>query len=363
MNAEADRQRTYADRLAALRARVHALGGAAAVLSRPADVRWASGFTTPADGKVVVTPDAAVLITDDRYRVQAAGESAVEVRMIAGRTWIEVALDVLGDHAAVVQADHITWHAARTLEERRGAAPIAAVDLTRPLRIVKTPHEVARLREAARLTDAALEHVLDGVLRPGVREVDVAMALERFVREHGGDGLGFEAIVAGGPRSAMPHGVASARVLERGDLVTLDFGARLDGYHADLTRAVALGPVASPLREWYDVVHDAQQAAVAAIRPGVSGVDADAVARERLAAAGIADRFTHSLGHGTGLEIHEAPSLSHRSQDVLAPGMVVTVEPGVYDAAIGGLRIEDLVLVTDAGHELLSRSPKDYLEL
>ena len=282
--------------------------------------------------------------------------------MIAGRTWLEVAIDLLAGSTPVVQADHLTWHAARTLEGG-SATPIAAIDLTRPLRIVKTAREQERLREAARLTDAAFAHVLEGVLRAGVREVDVALALERFVREQGGDRMAFDAIVAGGPRSAMPHGVASARVLERGDLVTLDFGAVVDGYHADMTRAVALGPVAEPLRSWFDAVLEAQEAAVAAIRPGLSGVDADAVARDRLAAAGLADRFVHSLGHGTGLQIHEGPSLSVRSKDVLAPGMIVTVEPGVYEPGVGGLRIEDLVLVTETGSEVLSHAPKAYLEL
>ena len=352
-----------AERLEALRARAEELGGDAAVLSAPADVRWASGFTSPDDGKVVVTRDAAVLITDGRYTVQAAQESGLEVRMIAGRTWLDVAVDVLAGATAVVQADHLTWHAARTLEGATSSAPVAAVDLTRPLRIVKTAREQERLREAARLTDAAYAFVLEGALRPGVREVDVALALERFVREAGGDRMAFDAIVAGGPRSAMPHGVASARLLERGDLVTLDFGAVVDGYHADMTRSVALGPVAEPLRSWFDAVLDAQEAAVAALRPGLSGIEADAVARDRLAAAGLADRFVHSLGHGTGLEIHEAPSLSVRSKDVLAPGMIVTVEPGVYDPEVGGLRIEDLVLVTESGREVLSRAPKGYLEL
>jgi Xaa-Pro aminopeptidase len=228
---------------------------------------------------------------------------------------------------------------------------------------VKAAAEIERLREAARLTDAAFAHVLDGPLRAGAREVDVALELERFVRQNGGEGMAFEVIVAGGIRSAMPHGVASDRAIERGDLVTLDFGAKLDGYHADMTRSVAIGPVAQPLRGWFDAVLEAQVAAVAAIRPGLAGVDADKLARDRLATAGLAERFVHSLGHGVGLQIHEGPSLSSRSTDVLAAGMVVTVEPGVYEPGVGGLRIEDLVLVTDEGHEVLSHSPKGYLEL
>lgn len=350
-------------RLSALRARLGEFGADAVLLSAPADVRWASGFTTPADGKVVVTGDAATLITDDRYTAQAAEESMIEVRIAGGHRQLDEILEGVAGLRLAVQADHLTWKTAREIEERLGAPPLATEGLTRPLRLVKSPDEIDRLREAARLTDAAFAHVLDGALHPGVRELDVALEIERFVRQNGGEGMAFDVIVAGGRRSAMPHGTASERVIERGDLVTLDFGARVDGYHADMTRAVAIGPVAEPLRGWFDAVLHAQEAAVAAIGPGLSGVDADQVARDRLAEAGIAELFVHSLGHGVGLQIHEGPSLSSRSTDVLAPGMVVTVEPGVYLPGVGGLRIEDLVLVTDAGHDVLSRSPKGYLEV
>ncbi|MFU8887807.1 MAG: M24 family metallopeptidase [Trueperaceae bacterium] len=350
-------------RLAGLRARLRELGADAVLLSAPADVRWASGFTTPEDAKAVVTPDAATLITDDRYTAQAAEESAIEVLIAGGHRQLDEILGRVAGLRLAVQADHLTWKAARDIEERLGAPPLATEGLTRALRLVKSPDEIDRLREAARLTDAAFAHVLEGTLRAGVREIDVALDLERFVRQNGGEGMAFDVIVAGGHRSAMPHGVASGRVLERGDLVTLDFGARVDGYHADMTRAVGIGPVAEPLRGWFDAVLQAQEAAVAAIRPGLSGVDADQVARGRLAEAGIAELFVHSLGHGVGLQIHEGPSLSSRSTDVLAPGMLVTVEPGVYRPGVGGLRIEDLVLVTEGGHEVLSRSPKGYLEV
>jgi len=358
-----DARAAVAARLTALRARLRELGAEAVLLTAPADVRWASGFTTPEDGRVVVTPDAAVLLTDDRYTAQAAEESAIEVHVVGTPGMLEAALARVGSLRLAVQADHVTWKTVRAIEEKLGSPPLATEGLTRPLRLVKTAAEIDRLRAAAQLTDAAFAHVLDGHLRAGVREVDVALEIERFVRQNGGEGMAFDVIVAGGHRSAMPHGVASERVLERGDLVTLDFGARVDGYHADMTRAVAIGPVAEPLRGWFDAVLEAQVAAVTAIGPGLSGIDADKVARERLAAAGIAELFVHSLGHGVGLQIHEGPSLSLRSTDVLAPGMVVTVEPGVYQPGVGGLRIEDLVLVTEDGHEVLSRSPKGYLEV
>ena len=352
-----------AARLTALRARLAELEAEAVLLSAPADVRWASGFTTPDDGRVVVTRDDAVLLTGPLYAAQTAEESAIETRIVDWGRVRDAIADVVGDRRLAVQADHLTWQAVRDLEQRQGRPPLPVTQLTRPLRLVKSADEVERLREAARLTDAAFAHVLDGHLRAGAREVDVALELERFVRMNGGEGMAFDVIVAGGHRSAMPHGVASRRVLARGDLVTLDFGARLDGYHADMTRAVGIGPVAEPLRGWYDEVLAAQEAAVAALRPGLSGVEADAVARDRLAAAGLSELFVHSLGHGVGLSIHEGPALSERSTDVLAPGMVVTVEPGVYRPGVGGLRIEDLVLVTTDSHEVLSRSPKAYLQV
>ncbi len=350
-------------RLATLRARLAELDAEAVLVSAPSDVRWASGFTTPKDGRVLVTADEALLLTGPLYTAQAAEESAIEHRVVDWGRLRDAVADLVAGRRLAVQADHLSWQAARDLEERLGQPLLPLKELTRSLRLVKSPPEIDRLREAARLTDAAFAHVLAETLRPGVREVEVALELERFVRREGGEGMAFEAIVAGGHRSAMPHGVASQRELQRGDLVTLDFGARVDGYHADMTRAVALGPVAEPLRGWYDEVLAAQEAAVAAIRPGLTGVEAARIARERLAAAGLADLFVHSLGHGVGLDIHEGPSLSARSQDVLTAGMAVTVEPGVYQPGLGGLRIEDLVLVTEEGHEVLSRSPKGYLEV
>jgi Xaa-Pro aminopeptidase len=354
---------TTNDRVAALQRATAAAGAEVLLLTAPADIRWISSFSTPKDGRVLVTPERALLITDDRYTAQAAEESTIETRIVAGYAQMDAFLEEVAGRVLAVQAEDLSWQLARDFEARLGAPIVPTQGLTRPLRLVKGPEEIARLRRAAELTDAAYAHVLEGTLRAGVREVEVALELERFIRSHGGEGMAFDVIVASGPRSAMPHGVASPRVIERGDLVTLDFGARVDGYHADMTRAVAVGPVAAPLRDWFDAVLDAQQLAVAAIAPGLAGIDVDKIARDRLAAAGIDQLFVHSLGHGVGLQIHEGPSLSTRSNDVLAAGMLVTVEPGVYQPGVGGLRIEDLVLVTETGAEVLSKSPKGYLEV
>lgn len=353
----------YEARVEALRAKAAAAGAEALLITAPADVRYLSNFSTPEDGRVLITPEDALLITDDRYTAQAAEEVAINVRIVGGYAQLEAVRDLIGEGPLAVQSEHLAWNSVRVLEGLIGHTPIATQGITRELRLIKSPAEIERLRSAAALTDAAFAHVVGGVLRAGAREVEVALELERFIRSQGGEGMAFDVIVASGPRSAMPHGVASERVIERGDLVTLDFGARVDGYHADMTRAVAIGPVAEPLRGWFDAVLAAQERAVAAIRPGLSGIDADRVARDALAAQGLDALFVHSLGHGVGLEIHEGPSLSMRSSDVLQPNMLVTIEPGVYQAGVGGLRIEDLLLVTETGAERLSHSPKGYLEL
>ena len=348
--------------LDAVRARLPGANADALLVTAPPNVRYLSGFTTPADGRVLVTEDGAYLFTDDRYTVQAAEESWLSEQIIA-RDWLPRVAELVPGQRLAIEAEHLTVAQRANLEQHMGREVVPSEGLLRPLRMRKRAFEIAWLREAARITDLALGQVLESLLQPGVRELDVALELERVMRAAGADGTSFEIIVASGPRSAMPHGVASRRRIEAGDLVTIDLGARVGGYHADMTRAIGVGRVREPLTDWYRSVLAAQEAAVAAVGPGVSGQALDAIAREHLAEAGLAEHFSHSLGHGTGLAVHEGPTLSARSQDTLEPGMVVTVEPGVYVADQGGLRIEDLVLVTDDGHEVLSNSPKAYREL
>jgi len=344
--------------LDAVRARLSSIDAEALLVSAPANVRYLSGFATPTDGRVLVSHDGAWLITDDRYTVQAAEESWLPEQVIT-RDWLERVAELAGSQRLAIEAEHLTVAQRSKLEGHLGREVLTSEELLRPLRMRKRAFEVAYLREAARITDVAVAAVTSGLLAAGVREIDVALELERVMRAEGADGVAFQIIVASGPRSAMPHGVASTRRIEAGDLVTIDCGARVAGYHADMTRAIAIGELSDQLQRWYDAVRSAQLAGVAAVRPGAEGVAVDAAAREVLANHGVADAFTHSLGHGAGLEIHEGPSLSARSSDTLETGMVVTVEPGVYFAGQGGLRIEDLVLVTDDGHEVLSATPKD----
>ncbi len=330
------------------------------LVTTPANVRYLSGFSSPDDGVVLLAPERAVLLTDGRYTAQAAAESRLETDITSD--WLARAAELTGDAHLAIESEHLTVRQFRRLTEALGREPEATRDLVTPLRLVKSGEELALLREAARITDAAFEHVL-GVMRVGMRESEVALDLERSMRLQGADGAGFGIIVASGLRSAMPHGEASNKELEEGDLVTIDFGARYRGYHADMTRAVAIGAVSDRLRALFDAVLGAQEAALAAVAPGRSGRELDAIAREALREQDLAEAFSHSLGHGTGLEIHEGPRLSQRSDDVLEPGMTVTIEPGVYLPEVGGVRIEDLAVVTEDGHEVLSRSPKTFRQV
>jgi Xaa-Pro aminopeptidase len=218
------------------------------------------------------------------------------------------------------------------------------------------------LREAARITDLAFEHIL-GHIRPGAVELALALEIERAMVSEGADGAGFGVIVASGPRSAMPHGLASHKALAAGELITFDFGAVLHGYHADMTRTVALGAPSDEHLALWNAVSEAHAAAVAEVAPGVAASDLDQRARGVLAEHGLAELFAHSLGHGVGLDIHEGPSLSQRSDDVLEPGMAITVEPGVYRPGDAGVRTEDLVVVTDTGYEVLSHSSLELIVL
>lgn len=328
----------------------------ALLVTQPANVRWLTGFSSPEDGRVLLTPDDALLLTDFRYDVQAADESALPV--VITQDWQADVLKRTGTGMLAIEADHMTVALKDQLDARLGEPTIALQDVFKDLRMIKAPFEVELLQEAARITDAAFSHIL-GFMKAGQRELDVALELSRFMRDQGADGDSFDIIVAGGHRSAMPHGVASDRVLQAGDLVTLDFGASYRGYHADMTRAVAVGELSQELQDMYAAVKLALETARDALRPGLTGSEVDELARAVLRERDLEALFTHSLGHGTGLQIHEEPRLSSRSSTVLEPGMVVTVEPGVYRNGFGGVRIEDMCLITGDGFRSLSGSTRE----
>lgn len=346
--------------LQALREQLALKGAQALLVTNPANVRYLSAFSAPEDARILITADTALLLTDFRYDLQAAEESLLPAEIL--ESWQESLPALVGGATLAIEADHLTVALQETLEKRLGRATVPLVSVFRELRLRKAPHEIALLREAARVTDLAFTHIL-GFIRPGVSEVDVSLELERVMRSHGAQGSSFSVIVASGQRSAMPHGVASEKLIEAGELVTLDFGALVNGYHADMTRAIAIGEISSELRRMYDAVLEAERSCVAMLAPGVKGRDVDALARNVLASHGLEQYFTHSLGHGVGTQIHEDPRLSRLSTDVLEPGMVVTVEPGVYINGMGGVRIEDLCLITETGYERLSQSSTDFVQV
>jgi len=347
--------------LGTLREKLSSLGADALLVTHPANVRYLSGFSSPEDARVLVTQEAATLLTDGRYIAQAGEESRLSVEVLEG-TWTEKLGERLNGHRVAVEAEHLTLATFEELKEKLGREPTPTKGLVSELRLVKSPQEIETLRQAAHLTDRAFEHIL-GFLRAGRTEVEVALELERFLRVEGAEGTSFETIVASGVRSAMPHGVASSKVIARGELVTLDFGAKLDGYHADMTRTLAVGEVRDEQRRMYEAVLEAQLAALEALAPGRDGQDVDAQAREVLRREGLEEHFTHGLGHGVGLEVHEGPRLRKGVSQTLEPGMAVTVEPGVYIPGEAGMRIEDLTVITETGYERLSGSPKACLQL
>ncbi|MEX2500779.1 MAG: Xaa-Pro peptidase family protein [Trueperaceae bacterium] len=344
-------------RLDRVRAAMEERSLAAMLVTTPANVRWLSGFRSPEDARVLLTRHDAWLLTDGRYTAQANEESHLEA--IIERDWMAEVASRVRSGPLGVEAEHMTLATAARLASRAGQEPVRTEALLTKLRRTKDDTELDAIRRAAALTDQAYAHALER-LTPGTREVDVALAIEQYVRTHGGDGMAFDVIVASGVRSAMPHGLASDKVIEPGDLVTIDLGARVDGYCADMTRTVGVGSVSDAHRAMFDAVLEAERAAVAAVRPGTTGKALDAVARDLLKERGLGDLFAHSLGHGVGLDVHEDPRLSSASDDVMAPGMVITIEPGAYRPGDAGVRIEDLLIVTDDGHDVLSASPREW---
>ncbi len=347
-------------RLEKLRRRLRTLKCDVVIVSNITNVRYLTGFTGTA-GLAVVTPLEAWFFTDFRYEAQASEEVGGFEVLIEKRGLLRAAAmrirrrgfdtSALETHCVTVDqreelsetAPQVTWCSGKRAVER--------------LREVKDAGEIATLRRAIEITDCAYAEVLH-YLRPGVTEREVSLRLEESLITLGADGKSFETIVASGLRSAMPHGVASHKKLEKGDLVTIDFGGKYQGYCADLTRTVCLGRSTSGQRRLYSLVRTAQLRAEDRLRSGVSGKCVDGVARDYISESGYGKQFGHGLGHGVGLDIHEAPRLSEKANQKLPSGSVVTVEPGVYVPNFGGVRIEDVAVVQTESCEVLTRAPK-----
>ena len=328
-------------------------------ITRPENVRYLTGFPHPEDAQVLIAPEGAFLLTDPRYP-EAERESRLPARVLKREEREALFQDLRG--RVGFEAEHLPYAALERLRELSPAEWVPTKGVVERLRLKKTPEEVQRIRKAQALAEEALAHALT-LLRPGVEEREVALEIEFFLRRRGAEGVAFPPIVASGARGALPHAGASEKRLTAGELITLDLGAKVAGYHSDMTRTFALGKPSPEMRRVYQAVLAALEAALENLKPGRTGKEVDALARETLKRHGLDRHFVHSLGHGVGLAVHEGPSLSPYTEEVLEPGMVVTVEPGVYLPGVGGVRIEELVLLTEEGIELLSRFPRGYLEV
>jgi len=355
-------------RLSALRALLDERDLDAILISRSANKRYYSGFrlgdaegpTSGFAGTLLLTRDANLILADSRYTQQAAGEAPDwEVIATAGPMQDEIPplllrheIQALGMEAAVVT--HADW--AALAEAAPGVELHAIDDELVPMRILKTADEVDAIRRACSLTDDCFAHLVD-FTRPGMTEREVALELERYVRMNGAEGLAFEPIVLAGARAAMPHGRPSEAVIERGNVLLIDFGCIVEGYRSDMTRTLFVGDVSGDIRRYHDAVREAQQAAIDAVSVGVNGQELDGIARGRIEAEGV-EAYAHGLGHGIGLETHEPPRLRKSEAYTLEVGMVFSIEPGIYLPGNTGIRIEDIVALEESGARLLTTAPR-----
>ena len=339
----------------------------ALLVSHLPNIRYLCGFTG-SSGLLLVEESGSVFFTDVRYDTQAHAEVKGAKVVIARQAVLSAAADRIaalrGKQVIAIEADHVTVSDRKRLNDLLPTHLRLknASSLVERARMVKDEDELAVIRSAvnlgAKLFDRALE-----VMRPGVKESDVAAEMEYAARRAGAEEMSFSTIIASGERSALPHGRASDKPIKPGGFAVCDFGVILDGYCSDQTRTVWVGSVSEDARVGYEAVLEAQLAAIAAVRPGVSVGEVDGAARKVLRKRGLGRYFTHSTGHGVGLEIHEAPRLAAGQKAVLQPGMVITIEPGVYFPGKWGVRIEDMVTVTARGCDVLTPTRKDFLAI
>jgi Xaa-Pro aminopeptidase len=353
-------------RLPRLRERLGDAGCDALAITNLSNVGYLTGFTGSA-GILLVTPGEAVLVTDGRYQTQSHEQLAaagVDARVEIGGAAAQLetlASAARGLRRVGLEATDVTWARQRRFgaEVFTDAELVPTEGVVEAFRRVKDSGELARMEAAADIADAALAEVR-GLLDHRVSEADLALELDFAMRRLGAAGSSFDTIVAGGPNGAKPHARPSSRSIEPGELVVIDFGAIVDGYCSDMTRTLWVGDLGSGVAgRMVEVVATSQAAGVHAVRAGASCAEVDGACREVIADAGWADAFLHSTGHGVGLDIHEAPWVAATSTDTLEPSSVVTVEPGVYLPDVGGVRIEDTVVVTPDGCRALTKSPKD----
>lgn len=332
----------------------------AILVGQPENRRYLSGFTGSA-AWLIISAEQALLATDFRYYEQV-GREAPGFELVKIQTEFSDLLPGLLREPAIrrlgFESQHLTVDQLQTLSQAtEGVEWVPVKDAVERIRAVKDEGEIESLRLSAALTDAAFSHLLE-VIRPGMTEREAAWEIEAYMQTHGASKVAFDLIVAAGPNGALPHARPGDYVVQAGDAFVVDIGCVVDGYCSDMTRSFSLGDASAEYLKVWEIVLKAQQAALGGIRAGVSGVEADALARDVVTEEGYSERFGHGLGHGVGLAVHEAPRASRLSKDTLEAGMSLTVEPGVYLPGEFGVRIEDLVIVREEGIEILSGSRK-----
>ncbi len=332
------------------------------MITKAENRRYITGFTGSA-GIVIISKDRNILITDFRYLEQAAEQApdfeihdvtkdiSVNVKEIV----TELGIKKLGfETQGMNYFEYRLYH--RQLQDITEMVPLDGI--TEELRIIKDESEIALLKKAAEIADAAFEHIVT-FIKPGLTELEVSLELEHFMKINGSEKNAFDIIVASGPRSSLPHGIASDRVIQSGEFVKMDYGAVYKGYHSDITRTVVVGEPTEKMLEVYGIVKKAQQTVLEQIKAGMTTVEADAIARDIITEAGYGSNFGHGLGHGVGLQIHEDPRVSPKETSILREQMIVTVEPGIYIPHWGGVRIEDDIVITRDGCRVLTSATKE----
>ncbi len=336
------------------------------LISNGKNIRYISGFTGET-GYLYISKERHALITDFRYTYQAEKEAkGYEVITIDSRGYEEAINDILGEDNVKnlgFESMDMLYDKFIELEEKLNIEELVPVgdDISR-LRRIKTPKELEYIKHAQAIGDKVFSQILT-FIKPGMTELEVAARIEYLLKTNGAEGLSFDAIVASGINSSMPHAEPSHKIIEKGDFLTMDYGCVYNGYCSDMTRTIVIGKASKKQKDIYNTVLKAQLAALEHIRPGIAGKDVDKVARDIINNAGYEGSFGHGLGHSLGLFIHENPRLSPSEDDLLEVGMVETVEPGIYIRGFGGVRIEDLVVIREGGYENFTFSDKDLIEL
>ena len=346
----------------------------ALLVSHLPNIRYLCGFTGSSGALLLLGAGDSVFFTDSRYTEQAKAQVSARKIVITKKAPTIAAAECISSQprrnrkpqASVLgfESQYVSVLSRRNLAVAltKNVRPREAPQLIEKARMVKDADEIAAIRSAAKLGAGLFDQAL-ATIRPGVSEVEVAAEMEYTARRSNAEGMSFETIIASGPRAALPHGRASVAAIQAGEFVVCDFGVILHGYCSDRTRSVYVGAATAEARRIYDAVLASQMEAIAAVRPGIKVEQVDRAARKTLQKNGLGKYFTHSTGHGVGLEIHEAPRVAKGQQEILQPGMVITIEPGVYLSGQWGVRIEDMVVVTEQGCEVLSPTQKDFIEV